>query len=399
MDFIARAAFPVSASFFVALLWMRIQLYSQADGIAYGDSSVIGSDFLAFWTSASAFVEGRALEMYDAAAFEAALSKTSGMARHFMFWQYPPTAFFLFAPLALFSYVWSYSVWMTTTITALFLSLRSIGLNWSNAAIILCAPVTILAMNVGQISFLTAALLIFASFFARERPIIAGVAAGLLTIKPQLGVLIPIAYAVAGCWRAFFVAALTALLLAAASLMVFGAEGWVLFVNSIFRIYTDYLYDGGSTPPDNMTTLMSQLRLLSVDQSIASVAQYGFALFVAAIVAVVWRFVNDSAIRGGVLCAATILVTPYAYNYEMTVLAATVAAIALKARETGWLPLERPAFLLAWVCMGAYEGWGLSAHVQVPFLVTLSFFALILRRALISAGGFQRIRGFLPAMG
>jgi hypothetical protein len=60
--------------------------------------------------------------------------------------------------------------------------------------------------------------------FLDRRPLLAGLLVGLLTIKPQLGVLIPVLLIASGRWRVFTVATVTALALAAAAVMLFGMQ-------------------------------------------------------------------------------------------------------------------------------------------------------------------------------
>ena len=63
-------------------------------------------------------------------------------------------------------------------------------------------------------------------------PIWAGVLFGLLTFKPQLGLLIPVAL-LAGChWRAVASASATAVVLLGGSLIVLGAETWELYLST-----------------------------------------------------------------------------------------------------------------------------------------------------------------------
>ena len=380
---ITTAALPISIVYFAVLLVLRGFIYADADGIAFGEKGVIGGDYLAFWTSAKAFVQGHALSMYDREAFEAAMSSVSGLERHFMMWQYPPTAFFIIAPLGFFDYIAGYVFWMGATFAALIFALKSIDLSWREVIILVFAPMSLLVMDTGQISFLTTALMILAVFFPGSRPILAGVAAGLLTFKPHLGVLIPLAYLAAGCWRAFAAAAVTSVVVLLSSLAVFGLDGWILFYDSVTRIYTDYMYDGGSTPPKYMTTLMSQMRLLEIDQSVAATAHYIFAAFLAFLVVIVWRMCPDIHLRAALICSAAILVTPYAYSYELVILVAPAAALVVQARSTGWLIFERPALILGWYAIACFRSWEFMDVVQVPFLVTLGCLALIVRRILV----------------
>jgi|GEM_PF-4499067 len=96
-----------------------------ADGFAYSDSTVVGGDFLAFYTAGQFALSGEALSAYDFALFDARLQETSGLELLGMMWQYPPTVFFLTASLALASYKISYFLWLLTGWSTLAFALRS----------------------------------------------------------------------------------------------------------------------------------------------------------------------------------------------------------------------------------------------------------------------------------
>ena len=59
---------------------------------------------------------------------------------------------------------------------------------------------------------------------------LAGLVIGLLTIKPQLGVLIPLALIAGRYWRAIAGAVLSSALLAALAYALFGIETWRAFL-------------------------------------------------------------------------------------------------------------------------------------------------------------------------
>ena len=74
----------------------------------------------------------------------------------------------------------------------------------------LAAPMAFINALVGQNGFLTAALIGGALYLIPVRPVLAGICLGLLTYKPQYGLLFPIVLIAAGHWRVFISAAVTA---------------------------------------------------------------------------------------------------------------------------------------------------------------------------------------------
>ena len=61
------------------------------------------------------------------------------------------------------------------------------------------------------------------------RPVLAGICLGLLSYKPQYGLLFPLVLIAASQWRVFFTAGVIAVLLAALSWFAFGTESWQAF--------------------------------------------------------------------------------------------------------------------------------------------------------------------------
>ena len=71
--------------------------------------------------------------------------------------------------------------------------------------------------GLGQNAFLTAGLFGAATLLIDRRPVVAGLLFGALCYKPQFGMMIPLALAAAGQWRAFAAAAASAVALVLAS--------------------------------------------------------------------------------------------------------------------------------------------------------------------------------------
>ncbi|MEM9495989.1 MAG: glycosyltransferase family 87 protein [Pseudomonadota bacterium] len=377
---LSKYALVLIIAYFAVNLIGRITHYALADGIAISERELIGGDFLAFWTAARATLDGAALTMYDLSRFEAALSAASGLKRHFMMWQYPPVGFMLFAPLGLFSFTASYTIWMASTAATLAAALRGMSLRWREIAIILCAPLSVFVLNAGQVSFLTTALLITAAYFPGKRPWLAGLAAGALVFKPQLAVLLPFVYVAGGHWRAFAWAAVTAMVWTVGATAIFGVDSWFVFYEAVTRIYTDYAEAGGSTPARHMTTLMSQLLLFGAPAGAASMVQTVFALVLIAVNVVLWRRSTDAFLRVGFVCTSAVMITPYAYSYELAALAGAIAALVLMARRDGWLSYERESLAVGCGVAAVYSGTVVVGPLQIPFILAIACLALLLRR-------------------
>src|ERR1700719_1265642 len=79
---------------------------------------------------------------------------------------------------------------------------------------------------VGQNGFLTAGLIGGTLYLLPTRPVLSGICLGLLTYKPQYGLLFPLVLIAASQWKVFFTAGIVAVLIASLSWLAFGTESW-----------------------------------------------------------------------------------------------------------------------------------------------------------------------------
>jgi hypothetical protein len=365
--------------------------------LAYGGKGVVGGDFLAFYTAGDMTLQGRALEAYDFEAFDAALQTRVDNAHLGMMWQYPPLMFFVAAVLALLPYKLSLWLWLTATAGAFVWALNRIIISASPEfesrrlalLLVISSPLALMVVTSGQISLFTAALLMTAAFRPAQHWLVAGLAAGVLTLKPQLGVLIPLVFLAAGAWRAFAVAAATAVILHAISVFVFGAETIAAFFNAVLRLQSDVAGSGTHTPPVNMTTLFGQLRYWQVPSDTAMVLHLllGFGI----VGSVTWlarrlgQDANQALYLTALVGAGAILVTPYAYAYEMAALAP--AAIWLAVQPGRYSGISFGLLAGGWLLLSVRAFLPLDLVVQMPFLISLAAFLLLVmagKRALKS---------------
>lgn len=364
--------------------WALIALVTMAAmyALALGGASdtMIGGDFSAFHVAAKAAAEGASAEIYQLSAFEARLIEAFPERDDLrLSWQYPPTYLLLITALASLPYLFGFTLWSTTTLAGFGVVIRK----QINDPLILfgvvASPAALSAFITGQNGFLTAALLILAAFNPKARPVIAGIAAGLLTVKPHLGLLIPIAYLAAGCWRAIGVAIITALVLAALSLGAFGAEPWAAFFGAVSEVSARV--SAQIMPLAKMTTpyaaaLFAGLPIIFA-QAFYGVIAIGAGVFVWR----VWRMVDDQGLRAAALICGVLFAAPYGFHYELIILAFPCVIIAMRAIATGWLKHEKLLLSLAWVMPGAATAFAdMRQGLAIGFITVLIVFVMTARR-------------------
>lgn len=346
---------------------------------------IIGGDFLVFYWAATTAGGPHMVAIYQMANLSAMLREAyPGHGDMLLGWQYPPTMALLVKPLSAFPYLVSFTLWVASFGALFAATIRKL---WrDNTAMLFAAgsPAVFYSIITGQTGLLTASLLALSAFYADRRPAIAGVAAGILTVKPQLGLLVPIAYAAAGRWRAFGVAALTALSLVAASIIAFGLEPWRAFFQAV-TTHGDRM--GAETfPAFKLITPFGAATLLGAPSTLALAAQGVASIALASYVFVVWRRVKAVELRLAALGTAAPLATPYAFYYEAALLVPPLLMIAKHAAERGWLRGERSSFMAIWTATLFMPGPEGIPSFPVSFLVVAGAFAIAARRVLPAAG-------------
>jgi hypothetical protein len=177
--------------------------------------------------------------------------------------------------------------------------------------------------------FLTTGLFCWGLLQLPRRPVLAGILFGVLTFKPHLGLLLPVALVAGGHWRTVVAAALTAVLSAAASLVLFGTGVWSDFLASTSE--TRSMLESGMNFGHyyKMQSVFAAARLLGSPMLVAYTLQALVALAAAAAVAWIWRRpAADPDMKNAALMAATPLSTAFIFDYDLMLLAPAIAWLA-----------------------------------------------------------------------
>ena len=100
-----------------------------------------------------------------------------------------------------------------------------------------------------------------------------------------------------------------------------------------------------------------------------------------------WRRTPALPLRGAILVIATLLASPYLFDYDLTLLALPLAWLGMEGIRSGWLPLERELLVIAWCMPLFYTPIALTINLPLAPLILLTLFALALRRVRVTAQG------------
>ena len=194
---------------------------------------------------------------------------------------------------------------------------------------------------------------------------------GILTVKPQLGLLLPLMLAASGRWRTVVSAAVTTVALVAATSWLYGADIWTAYLDNVVpQQHILQEHGSGMLMLQNSSAFYAG-RLIGLPMGLTWALQAIVSAM--ALAAVIWTFRRrrDPVLSMALLIAATFLVTPYSLNYDMVVLGWVLAL--LRQRE-GNAPLDHYLIIGVWTLPLTMMLAGLI-HVPLAMPVLAAFAA------------------------
>lgn len=351
----------------------------------------IGDDFSVFWSAELLAADGHAATAYDANGLLRYANQNVSPFDQFRWYGYPPIAQVLFLPFALLPYISGYIVWILAGITACAF-VFSRFMDWPRAIMASLAPPMMLfnALS-GQNGAFTAALMAGAIVLLETSPVGAGILFGLLSYKPQLGILIPFALMAGGKWRTFFAAVATVVILAAVSVWLLHWDTWQAYFK-MMPMGRHVIEEGRFPDPDPLSalyppiwkrtpTIAALFRLAGASVTVAYAAQAIGAMASLFAVIFAWRGNASAHVKGAVLILATFLATPYAWDYDMVMLTFAIVWLWQDGMRRGFLPYEKTVLAATMAFTLFYNGFAKETHIQaVPLFIGLALI-FALRRA------------------
>ena len=337
----------------------------------------IPTDFINVWAAGRLVLDGVPAQAYDwDIQKQVEVAKLGKDFVGYFAWHYPPPFLFVASLLAQLPYKLAFIGWAVVSFLPFLAVMRAVVGRPFGYLLALAIPMVFINALVGQNGFLTAALIGGALYLIPVRPVLAGICLGLLTYKPQYGLLFPIALIAAGHWRVFISAAVTAVVLATASWLAFGIESWLAFFHWMPRFSQAFLTEG-QAPWWKMQSIFSLVRYFGGSEPLGWAFQWVLTASVAVVMALIWRSRVPYTLKAAALAAGTLLTTPYLFMYDMMVLAIPIAFLVRIGLKTGFRAYELPVLgaAAALICCYMFTG------IPTGFGATLVVSALILRRA------------------
>ncbi len=346
----------VSGRRYLLLIESSCVLISTAAWVFYDFVWVHAQDYAVFYTASRSYLEGHLPLIFDGDAFTAQINeRLSGwlsLPLDLHPWVYPPSFLLTIIPLGFLPFVVSYGLFIIGTFGFLNCAVRCHipqgYQRWVITVGLLLSPATAFTVVVGQNSFLSTALMVGGFGLIRRAPMLAGALLGLLTCKPQLWLLVPVALFAAREWKVLGSTIVAAAVLTLASVVVLGIEPWREWLNLMLGpspLYQRWLLVGRLYGQSAYTEAI----VLGATARIASLLQ---ALTIISGAILVWWCFRTSRMRGdlrlAVLLTATILVAPQVSIYDTEMVAVAALLFLCRALRDRFHPGDAATIIIVW---------------------------------------------------
>src|SRR3984893_5816767 len=332
-------------------------------------------DFCWIWVSGKLAPSSNPALVYDPAAFTSALNTFLGTdVCRFLHFSYPPTVLFFAYPFGLLPYMPAFAVWIVATIVLYLVAVYAM-IPRPVAVILALTPMAV-PVNVlfGHNGFLTAGLIGLSLVFVERRPWLSGILFGLLTYKPQFGVLFPLALLASRNWRTLCWATASSVVVSATAAAAFGYQGWPSFIDLLWHRNSALSPDGVEL---ELESIYGLLYWAGISTWLSWTVHLAVAVVVAIAVCAVWAKPIPHSLKAAILCIGALTVTPYVLRYDLCILSIPVAFLVKDGLSRGFLAGERTVIL---ICIAAFLLW--LALVPIGPVIYVALLFLIARRAM-----------------
>jgi hypothetical protein len=294
---------------------------------------ITNRDFANYWMGGQLMMQGEHRILFTHNWYFAYFQQVFGADSEIRAWSYPPHFLLFLWPLGQLDYKSALIVFTIATFALFLFAVRVFRRNLapeSNPATLLLAIAGFFLLMVvaAQNGFLLAALLLFGLAWMKTRPVLAGLAFACLTVKPQLGLLIPVLLLFDRNWKVIGWSALFTTALVLLSIAMLGMDSWRAYLTDTLAYQRFVMTNWYGIFLTMMPTVFGSLRTLGLSPAVALNVQ--LAVSAAAFALVLWLLSRetDPLRRIFVIVCGTFLVTPYAFNYDMGALCVVAAVLA-----------------------------------------------------------------------
>ncbi len=304
---------------------------ARLHGIKISGSAVLGRDFINVWQGGFLARSHQVDAIYDVHRYMAIIGGRFGI--HDLYaYSYPPHSLLPAAFFSLFPYLVALTLWTLAGLALFYHAARPYLVDARLPPLLaLALPAGLVNIWAGHYGFLIGALALYGWRFADDRPRLAGVFFGLMTIKPHLGLLVALALLLQRRWAVIGYAAATFMTLFIVSGACFGFQTWQTYVTHTLGFHADLFTRGVASFHGMMPTTSAALLQLGLPSILVKAAQAITAVYAIVITVLAVRREVSARDLGLIASTAIFLILPYAFNYDMTVVSLAIAITVARA--------------------------------------------------------------------
>jgi alpha-1,2-mannosyltransferase len=329
-------------------------------GAAQGLTGKALRDGLDFWGGGFLALHGHLATLFDVPAYQGFFAGLYGKLPYHM-WSYPPTYLLVALPFGALPPWPAVLGFDLLSLLLLAVLLRLAGKSGWFIAAVLASPASLENMMEHQNAALLTALIGGGLLLLPRRPRLGGALIGLATIKPQLGLALPL-FLFRRAPGAFVMAIVAAGGLAALSWLVLGAPAWAGFWQVTRPAMSRVLLTGQPASfAAGLISVFASFRFLGVPG----------ALLVQGAVSIAAILLAGRARSPVAVLLLTALACPYLHDYDLLGTTLAVALLVERRLTTGFPAFEAVLCFLAWFGPGLLPWSPQCAHVTPWLLVAL----------------------------
>ncbi len=305
----------------VAAIKTMADLYMKSEGLI----DYVMTDIDTFWLVGWLYWDGRLAEAYGTTTLFAAQAEVLN-SESFMPYTYPPQHNFLMVALGMVPVWVAYAVFLPLTLALYLVALRGLAPGHLALVFMLVFPAILVNVRTGQNGLLLAGLVALSARGIVTPNLHAGVAMGLAAIKPHIAVGIGAGALLTGQWRLAAVAVATCAATLGAAAAAFGTDLFALTLaasDEAMGFLRQGLY-----PLHRMVSVYAFLRSFGASADFALAIQALSALLAVAGLLFLALRGADRVTLVAAAVVAPLFISPYAYDYDMTLIGVALALLA-----------------------------------------------------------------------
>jgi hypothetical protein len=361
---------------------------SFPDSILTANHATVLQDYIVMWVSGRLALTGQTSLLATSKSFGSAITALLGPGIDTAQWFYPPHMLLLSAPLSLLPPFSSMVVWLVLTGGLLWLVMRATGFPLAVRLATMLSPAFWENAFDGHNGALLTACVIGSLTWARRRPVLAGLCLSVLTLKPQMALIVPVCLLAARLWRTLGWATVFTLGWIVTTLAWFGVTPWLDYLEFVIPQARDHLtidqVPFGFLYYQNLVvTVFAAARGFGAGVITAQMAQACATVVAVGLGARAWWSRDMMRAAWQLPFALTLipLATPYAMTYDM--IGPSLAAACLMAQPApSRIAICAAALAWAWPGLSFYAG-----AMFMPGLGALVY--AVLAAAVWQAGQFR----------